>query len=77
MRKSDKPRPRLTLDELRSMETEVLTPDMVARATECDPQYIRVAAREEPELLGYPVILVGNRVKIPRRAFIRWMEGHA
>ena len=40
-----------------------------------DPQLIRVAARQRPELLGFDVIIVGNRVKIPREAFIAFMRG--
>ena len=34
-----------------------------------------VAARQRPELLGFDVIIVGNRVKIPREAFIAFMRG--
>ena len=64
----------LTLDDIRSMDREVLTPQVVAQVIDCDPQYIRVAARQHPETLGFPVARIGNRTKIPRLAFIRWME---
>lgn len=36
---------------------------------------IRRAAREHPETLGFPVMLYGNQVRIPRRAFVRFLEG--
>lgn len=65
----------MTLDEIRNSTKEVLTPAEVAEVLRCDPQDVRVAARQRPDLLGFNVTVVGTRVKIPRLAFIRWMEG--
>lgn len=65
----------MTLDEIRSMTDAVITPAVASRVLGCDPAYIRVAAREDPGALGFPVILIGSRVKIPREAFVRFMEG--
>nr|DAW04567.1 MAG TPA: hypothetical protein [Bacteriophage sp.] len=39
----------------------------------CDPQAIRDAARHNPEQLGFPTMRVGNRTKIPRMPFLRWL----
>lgn len=64
-----------TLDEIRASGRDVLTPADVAPVLGCDPHYIRVAARQCPERLGFPVVLIGNRTKIPRSAFIKFMEG--
>lgn len=64
-----------TLDEVRASGRDVLTPADVAPGLGCDPHYIRVAARQCPERLGFPVVLIGNRTKIPRIAFIKFMEG--
>lgn len=66
----------MTLDEIRSSTKEVLTPAEVAPVLGCDPQDIRVAAKLHPERLGFNVAVIGTRVKVPRLAFIRWMEGH-
>lgn len=66
-----------SLNEIKAMEREMLTPAIVAPIIECDPQWIRLVAREAPEELGFPVIVRGSRVKIPRRAFISFMEGKA
>jgi len=66
----------VTLDEIRNSTKEVLTPAEVAPVFGCDPQDIRVAAKLHPERLGFNVAVIGTRVKIPRLAFIRWMEGH-
>ena len=65
----------MTLDEIRNSTKEVLTPAEVAPMLGCDPQDIRVAAKQHPERLGFNVAVIGTRVKVPRLAFIRWMEG--
>lgn len=57
------------------MSCDTITPAVAAKVLCCDPNYIRVAARQAPELLGFPISRIGNRVKIPREAFIRFMEG--
>jgi hypothetical protein len=65
----------MTLDEIRNITKEVLTPAEVAPILGCDPQDIRVQARLAPERLGFNVAVIGTRVKVPRLAFIRWVEG--
>jgi len=65
----------MTLDDIRKIDREFLTPAQVAEVLGCDPQGIRVWARQRPDGLGFPVCIVGSRTKIPRIAFIRWMEG--
>lgn len=65
----------LTLEDIESMDALTLTPAQVASVLHSDPQLIRVAARQRPELLGFDVIIVGNRVKIPREAFVAFMRG--
>lgn len=65
----------MTLNELRDYPKDFLTPAQIAPILGCDPQDIRVAARLRPDLLGFSVSVIGTRVKVPRLAFIRWMEG--
>ena len=65
----------MTLEEMRTIDREYLVPADVAPVLGCDPQDIRVAARQAPHMLGFNVCVVGSRVKIPRRGFLRWMEG--
>lgn len=65
----------MTLDEIRNSTKEVLTPADIADVLNADPQDIRVAARQRPDLLGFNVAVIGTRVKVPRLAFIKWMEG--
>ena len=64
-----------TLDEIKAMDRDMVTPAVVAGVVGCDPYYISVQAKEDPAALGFPVCVVGTRTKIPRLAFIRWVEG--
>lgn len=63
----------MTLKELRELEREYLTADQIAGVLGSDPQTIRTAARVDPQRLGFPVIVIGSRVKIPRVPFLRYM----
>jgi len=65
----------MTLDEIRACPREFLIPSEIAPLLGVDPQDIRVCAKQCPERLGFHVSVIGSRVKIPRRAFIRWIEG--
>lgn len=65
----------MTLDEIKSSTKEVLTPADIAPVLGADPQDIRLQAKRNPERLGFNVAVIGTRVKVPRMAFLRWMEG--
>ena len=60
------------LAEIMASDAPMLTPAQVAPVLGCNPQDIRVTARQAPELLGFPVSVIGTRTKIPRRSFLRW-----
>ena len=63
-----------TLPELAcKADREFFTAAEVCGVLGSDPQTIRDTARQRPELLGFPVILTGCRVKIPRIPFLRFM----
>lgn len=65
----------VTLDSIKVMDKEMLSPTMVAKIIGCNPYYITLQARKDPTLLGFPVHVHGSRTQIPRRAFIKFMEG--
>lgn len=50
-----------------------LTPADVAPILGMDPHSIRLTARQRPELLKFEFILSGNRTKIPRVPFLRYI----
>lgn len=65
----------MTLEEIKKMDTYTITAAVAAPIIGCDPHYIRLMARQDPKHLGFPVIVYGNRVKIPRLPFVKFMEG--
>ena len=67
-----------TIEEVEALPTEVLTCDQIAKVLHVDPTTLRVQAKTKPEQLGFPVIVVKSRVKIPKQPFLRFMrEGRA
>lgn len=65
----------MNIEEMKRSKKEHLSPQDVAEVLRSNPQSVRVQARQRPELLGFPVTVVGNRVKIPRRAFLKYITG--
>lgn len=69
----------MTFAEIRESTAEMLTPSDIAEVLGCDKYSINLQVSEDIKngvnSLGFPVIKIGNRVKIPRRAFINFMEG--
>ena len=65
----------MTLEDLKHSTKNIITPAEAAQIINCNPHYIRVQARTYPERLGFPVIVLGNRTKIPRLPFIKFVEG--
>ena len=63
----------MTLDEILVSNEVYLKPNEVAEILQCDPQCIRVQAQRDPAKLGFPVIVQGSRVRIPRIPFLRFI----
>ena len=64
-----------TLQKIEFCRCEFLTSKDVAKVLGCDAQAIRVQANRCPERLGFPVSVIGTRVKIPKQGFLRFMRG--
>ena len=65
----------MTIQDLKNLSKEVLTPNEVAPVLGCDPNVIRFQAKKDIRQLGFPAAKIGTRIKIPRQAFIDWFEG--
>lgn len=63
----------MTLEELRADTRDVIPAADIESIINSDQQDIRMQAHENPLLLGFPVIVIGTRVKIPRIPFLRFM----
>lgn len=64
-----------SLDDITALESEYLTCAQIAGVLHADPYAIHQTAVQRPELLGFPVIVYGRRVKVPKMPFVRFMRG--
>lgn len=65
----------LTLQEMERCDREYLIPREVAEVLGCAPYSINIMAKQCPERLGFNVVMIGRRVKIPRRPFLKYIKG--
>lgn len=63
------------IERLAALDKEILTPTDVAPVLGCHPYAINLQAQRDPDLLGFPVVVVGRRVKIPKAGFLNWYYG--
>ena len=64
----------MTITEMQASEKEFLTPEEVAGGIGCLAYSITSQAKDNPARLGFAVNVIGTRVRIPRRAFLHWMQ---
>ena len=62
-----------TLDDLCVSSKPFFTPGDICGVLGSNPQTIRVTARQRPDLIGFEFTFAGNRMKIPRIPFLRFM----
>lgn len=68
----------MTVDEIKASDKVFLLPSDISEILGCHTQYIRQMAHERPELLGFPVCVIGTRTRIPRKPFLDFIgEGGA
>lgn len=69
----------MTLDEIRKSNKEMLTPADIAPLLGVDKYSISVQVKEDKQngrnSFPFPTIRIGTRTKIPRRAFLKALEG--
>ena len=63
-----------TLEDLEALPGEVLTCKQIAPILGAKADNLHQQAVEAPHMLGFPVIVMKSRVKIPKRPFIRFMR---
>ena len=68
-------RAKITIEDITAMKEAYITPVQAADVLGCNSYAINVAARslETRNLIGFPVIKIGTRCKIPRIPFLRYM----
>lgn len=69
----------ITLEEIEAIHKDFLTPTDIADFIGCNPQSIRVQAYDDKskskDSFGFPISVIGTRVKIPKIPFIKFMRG--
>jgi NADH/NAD ratio-sensing transcriptional regulator Rex len=65
----------MTLEEITASNKQFLTPADVAEALGIDSQSLRNQVTKDASKVGFPVIRVGTRTKIPRDAFLKYIGG--
>lgn len=65
----------MTLEEIKASDKTMLTPVDVSKVLGCAPYSINQQVKADASKLGFPVMMCGRRVKIPRLAFIAFIEG--
>lgn len=65
----------MTAEELRASGKETATVSEIGEILGMSPQAIRLQAREDASKLGFPVIVYGCQVRVPVRAFLRFLDG--
>ena len=63
----------MSIEELRSYPRDWLTCEQVAPVLGADRANIHDQAVTDPAALGFPVVVIKSRVKIPKLPFIRFM----
>ena len=65
---------KVTIADIRKMDTDFITASVAGQAIGVDPQSLRVQAWTDAKKLGFPVIVVGKRMMIPRKPFLRFID---
>ena len=63
------------LDRIEALPKEMLVPTDICKYLGCSAYTINVATRDGKNPFPFPVIRLGNRVKIPKIPFIKAMRG--
>ena len=61
------------LAELKACDKIWITPAEAAPFLQCDPNYIRRCARDDPDSLGFQILKINSRVKINRKDFLKFL----
>lgn len=63
----------MTIDEIKASDRAFLIPTDIAGILGCNAHLIRLEARSNPAALGFPVVVVGTRTRIPRKPFLKFI----
>lgn len=67
----------MTLEELEALPVSVLSCAQIAPILQANAYTIHETAMQRPYLLGFPVNIMGRRVRIPKQPFLEFIRGEA
>ncbi len=62
------------LEDIEKLNKGTLVPTDVCEYLGCHPYSINCQAKEDPSKLGFPVVVIGTRVLIPKEGFVNYMR---
>lgn len=65
----------MTLDDVERIPKDFLTVTDIAPFLHSSPNDLRVQAWERPDMLGFPIVIVRRRIKIPKALFVQHFRG--
>ena len=69
----------MTIEEIKKSDKDILVPKDIAEVLGCAPYSINCQAKADfldgKNRLGFPVVIMGNRIKIPRQGFLNFWCG--
>ena len=65
----------MTLADIEKLDKPMLTAKDIAPFLGANPYSIHCQAQSDPQKLGFPVIVLGRRVRIPKERFIKFIKG--
>ena len=63
----------MTVEDLKRMKEPIISGTTAARLIGMHPTRLIGYAREHPERIQFPFQISGNRMKVPRIPFLRWL----
>ena len=64
----------MTYRQIKESRKNMLVPTDISDILDCTPHSINTQAQSDAAKLGFPVCIMGTRVRIPRLAFLHWLE---
>lgn len=64
----------MTIEEIIQSDLIFLRATDVAPILRCDAQQLRNEAHRVPCKLGFDVVVIGRRIRIPREAFLKYLN---
>lgn len=64
----------MTLSDIEKIPRDYLLPAEVSEVLDMKQNSLNVQAHENPDALGFPVIVTGSRVRVPKEGFLYFMK---